>query len=415
VKVAIADLSLDPKNARKHSQRNLDAIAASLVRFGQRKPLVIHRGVVLAGNGTLEAARSIGWTEIEVSAVPDDWDDDTAKAYALADNRSAELAEWDESELAKQLLELDEKGWNIEELGFKQREVEKPEPVDQDDVPDVPVEPTTRLGDIYQLGNHRLICGDSTDAATLSKALNGEMADCIFTDPPYNVAYQGGTKDKLTIENDSMSDADFENFLLAAYEAMFANAKEGCPIYVCHADGSSIAFRSKFLESGFLLKQILIWVKDNFTLSRQDYNWQHEPIIYGWKPGAAHNWYGPFSDSTVQEFDQKDVTKMTKEQLLAIVQKALDSTTVIKVDRPRRNSEHPTMKPIELITRLVSNSAKRKMRILDPFGGSGSTLIAAEALGMSASLVELDPKYCDVIVKRWENLTGQKAELVTSK
>jgi len=415
VKVAIADLSLDPKNARKHSQRNLDAIAASLVRFGQRKPLVVHRGVVLAGNGTLEAARSIGWTEIEVSAVPDDWDDDTAKAYALADNRSAELAEWDESELAKQLLELDEKGWNIEELGFKQREVEKPEPVDQDDVPDVPVEPTTRLGDIYQLGNHRLICGDSTDAATLSKALNGEMADCIFTDPPYNVAYQGGTKDKLTIENDSMSDADFENFLLAAYEAMFANAKEGCPIYVCHADGSSIAFRSKFLESGFLLKQILIWVKDNFTLSRQDYNWQHEPIIYGWKPGAAHNWYGPFSDSTVQEFDQKDVTKMTKEQLLAIVQKALDSTTVIKVDRPRRNSEHPTMKPIELITRLVSNSAKRKMRILDPFGGSGSTLIAAEALGMSASLVELDPKYCDVIVKRWENLTGQKAELVTSK
>jgi len=415
VKISIAKLSLDPKNARKHSQRNLDAIAASLLKFGQRKPLVVHRGVVLAGNGTLEAARSLGWTEIEVSEVPEDWDNDTAKAYALADNRTAELAEWDESELAKQLLELDEKGWDIEELGFKQQEVEKPEPVDQDDVPDVPVEPKTQLGNIYQLGNHRLVCGDSTDAETLSKALDGELADCIFTDPPYNVAYQGGTKDKLTIENDSMSDAAFESFLLSAYEAMYANAKEGCPIYVCHADGSSIAFRSKFIECGFMLKQILIWVKDNFTLSRQDYNWQHEPIIYGWKPGSAHPWFGPFSDSTTQEFNPKDINKMSKEQLVAALQSAYDTTTVIKVDRPRRNSEHPTMKPIELITRLVSNSAKRQARILDPFGGSGSTLIAAEALGMRASIVELDPKYCDVIVTRWENLTGQKAELVNRK
>ena len=412
MKISIADLSLDPKNARKHSARNLEAIAASLEKFGQRKPIVVHRGVVLAGNGTLEAAKSLGWTEIDVAEVPEDWDNDTAKAYALADNRTAELAEWDESELAKQLLELDEKGWNIEELGFKQREVEKPEPIDQDDVPEAPAEPITKLGNIYQLGNHRLVCGDSTDPSTLSKALDGQLADCIFTDPPYNVAYQGGTKDKLTIQNDSMSEAEFENFLLSAYEAMYANVKEGGAIYVCHADGSSISFRAKFIESGFMLKQILIWVKDNFTLSRQDYNWQHEPIIYGWKPGSAHTWYGPYSDSTVQEFNEKDIAKMTKEQLVSIIEKALQATTVVKVDRPRRNAEHPTMKPIELITRLVANSAKRGMKVLDPFGGSGSTLIAAEALGMSAALVELDPKYCDVIVTRWENLTGLKAELV---
>jgi DNA modification methylase len=412
VKISITDLSLDPKNARKHSARNLEAIATSLEKFGQRKPIVVHRGVVLAGNGTLEAARSLGWTEIDVAEVPDDWDMDTAKAYALADNRTAELAEWDEGELAKQLLELDEKGWNIEELGFKQREIEKSEPIDQDDVPDTPLEPITKLGNIYQLGNHRLVCGDSTDAKTLSKALDGHMADCIFTDPPYNVAYQGGTKDKLTIKNDSMSEAEFENFLLSAYEAMYANVKEGGAIYVCHADGSSISFRAKFIESGFMLKQILIWVKDNFTLSRQDYNWQHEPIIYGWKPGSAHTWYGPFSDSTVQEFNEKDIFKMNKEQLVGIIEKALQATTIIKVDRPRRNAEHPTMKPIELVTRLVANSAKRGMKILDPFGGSGSTLIACEALGMKAALVELDPKYCDVIVTRWENLTGLKAELV---
>ena len=229
------------------------------------------------------------------------------------------------------------------------------------------------------------------------------------------MAYQGGTKDKLTIENDSMSDAQFEAFLLSAYEAMFANTKPGGAIYICHADGSSVAFRSKFIEAGFMLKQILIWVKDNFTLSRQDYNWQHEPIIYGWKPGSAHNWYGPYSDSTVQEFGEKDIAKMNKDKLVEILQNAMKASTVVRVDRPRRNAEHPTMKPVELITRLLSNSAKRGMRILDPFGGSGSTLIAAETLGMKASLVELDPKYCDVIVKRWETLTGQKAELVNSK
>ena len=410
---AISELQLDPNNARKHSDKNLSAIAESLKQFGQRKPIVVHRGIVIAGNGTLDAAKSLGWTEIVVTEVPDDWDNEKAKAYALADNRSAELAEWDESTLAKQLLELEDEGWDIEALGFKQREVEKPEPPDPDEAPTLPQEPTTKLGQIWQLGNHRLVCGDSTDAATLSKALDGELADCIFTDPPYNVAYQGGTKDKLTIKNDSMSDAQFEMFLLQAYEAMYANTKPGGAIYVCHADGSSVSFRAKFIESGFMLKQILIWVKDNFTLSRQDYNWQHEPIIYGWKPGEAHSWFGEFSDSTVQEFGKQDITKWTKEKLLETLQKALNSSTIVCVDRPRRNAEHPTMKPIELIVRLASNSAKRGMRILDPFAGSGSTVIAAETLGLKAALVELDPKYCDVIIKRWENLTGQKATLIS--
>jgi len=410
--VAIESLELDPNNARKHSRRNLDAIAASLNKFGQRKPIVVHNGTVIAGNGTLEAAKSLGWTEIGITRCPDDWDADTAKAYALADNRSSELAEWDDLVLANQLLDLDGAGWDIAELGFNQRNLPDPEPTDEDEIPTTPNEPTGKLGAIWKLGRHTLVCGDSTDSATLSKALKGEKADVIFTDPPYNVAYEGGTKDKLTIENDAMTDSQFELFLTNAYAAMYANAKEGCLIYVCHADSSGHIFRNTFVGGGFMLKQVLVWVKDNFVLGRQDYNWQHEPILYGWKPGAAHKWYGAFTNSTILDYGRKDIEKLNKQELVDLITQAQETSTAIREPRPRRNGEHPTMKPISLVTRLVRNSSTRDQIILDPFGGSGSTLIAAETLGLIAGIVELDPKYCDVIIQRWENLTGEKAELV---
>ncbi len=404
---------------------DVDAVAASLEKFGQRKPIVVRKddGTIIAGNHTWQAAKKLGWKEIAVAYVGDD--DTTAQAYALADNRTAELGSYDEQalkDLIDKVAAVDPElvrisGWSddaVKELMDKIASQQLKE-FNKDLIPELPVEAQTKFGDVYKLGNHKLVCGDSTDTKILNKALNNELADCIFTDPPYNVNYQGGTKEKLTIENDSMSITDFEKFLSASYKAMYENIKEGGAIYVCHADGSSISFRAKFIESGFMLKQILIWVKDNFTLSRQDYNWQHEPIIYGWKPGAAHNWYGPFSDSTVQELVEKDITKMSKDTLVDILQRISMTTTVIKQDRPRKNSEHPTMKPVELIIRLLANSAKFGDRILDPFGGSGSTLIAAEKLYMKACLVELDPKYCDVIVKRWENLTGEKAVLVNAK
>ena len=410
--VNLESLILDPQNARKHSKRNLDAIAASLKKFGQRKPIVVHKGTVIAGNGTVEAAKTLGWTEIAISRCPDDWDADTAKAYALADNRSAELAEWDDLVLANQLLELDTAGWDIAELGFNQRNLPDPEPTDEDEIPTTPEEPTGQIGAVWRLGRHTLVCGDSTDPATLTKALKGKKADVIFTDPPYNVAYEGGTKDKLTIENDAMTDAQFETFLRNAYKAMYENAKEGCPIYVCHADSSGHIFRNTFVESGFMLKQVLVWVKDNFVLGRQDYNWQHEPIIYGWKPGAAHEWYGAFTNSTVLDYGLSDIEKLNKQELIDIIVQAQENSTVIREPRPRRNGEHPTMKPISLVTRLVRNSSIKDQIVLDPFGGSGSTLIAAETLGLTAGIVELDPKYCDVIIQRWENLTGGKAEPV---
>ena len=410
--VPISSLDLDPTNARKHSDKNLKAIAASLEKFGQRKPIVVRNKRVLAGNGTLEAAKQLGWTKIQIVEVPADWDDETAKAYALADNRSAELADWDEAELARQLLELEQEGWDIEALGFEIREAQRPEPVDEDDIPDTPEEPKTQLGQMYQLGNHRLLCGDSTDPENLIRLLDGQLADCIFTDPPYNVAYQGGTKDKLTIANDAMTEVEFTAFMTKAYRAMYLNAREGCPIYVCHADNAATTFRTTFAEAGWMMKQVLIWVKDNFVLSRQDYNWQHEPILYGWKPGAAHPWYGPFNDSTVLEYGPEQIGKMSKEELVDFVSKALAHSTIVRIERPRRNAEHPTMKPVALITRVLGNSAKRGSIILDSFGGGGSTMIAAETLGMKAHLCELDPKYCDVIIERWEKYTGQKAQLV---
>jgi DNA modification methylase len=397
VKVAIAELFLDPNNARKHSQRNLDAIAASLVRFGQRKPLVVHRGVVLAGNGTLEAARSIGWTEIEVSAVPDDWDDDTAKAYALADNRSAELAEWDESELAKQILELDDKGWDIQELGFEMPQVIESEAIDEDDVPEAPAEPNTKLGDVYQLGKHRLVCGDSTDVTVLDKLLGEEKVDLVWTDPPYGVAVNKVSSveeakrlhrrtDGLMIENDELNHDELLDFLRQAFNAILTATKPGACWYVASPPGNLFQCFSIPLTEIGVWKHTLVWVKDSLVMGRADYHYRHESIFYGWTPGAAHQ------------------TPPDRKQ-----------DTVWEVKRPKVNKEHPTMKPVELIERAIQNSSLAGQLVLDTFGGSGSTLIACEQTKRVARLVELDPKYCDVIVKRWENLMGQKAELVTSK
>ena len=372
MKISITDLSLDPKNARKHSARNLEAIAASLEKFGQRKPIVVHRGVVLAGNGTLEAAKSLGWTEIEVAEVPEDWDNDTAKAYALADNRTAELAEWDESELAKQLLELQDADWDITELGFDVPKLTDIESGDEDEIPEPPVEPKTKLGDIYQLGRHRLICGDSTDEATINRLMDGAKADMVFTDPPYGVDYKG-------INNDSQ--AGLETLLRGAFANYAKNIKKGASIYVFHSDRNADIFHKVFREF-FHFSSMIIWVKNSLTLSQTDYQSQHEPCLYGWEKNGTHFWYG--------DRKQVSVWNVTKERV----------------------EGHTTPKPIEVVSNAIKNSSKPNENLLDLFGGSGSTLIAAEQTSRTCYMMELDPKYCDVIVTRWENLTGLKAELV---
>jgi DNA modification methylase len=415
--VNLGDLTPDPQNVRTHDAKNLQAIKDSLNAFGQRKPIVTAKGndgslVVIAGNGTLEAAKALGWSTIQIAEVPDDWDADKARAYAIADNRSAELADWDQTALTSALLDLDAVGWDMKTLGFDPATMDDGDDVVQDDVPDLDEQgPTrTKLGQRWILGEHRLMVGDSTSDADIKQLMGEDLADCVFTDPPYNVNYEGGTDDALKIENDNMSDADFKKFLNDAYRLMFESTRPGGGIYVCHADSAGQVFRSEMTGTGWYLKQCLIWVKDQFVLGRQDYHWQHEPILYGWKPGAGHDWYGRRIRTTVLESEQ-DIRGLKKQDLIDMLLEIAETSSIIREPRPRKNIEHPTMKPVPLVARLVANSTKRGDIVLDPFGGSGSTLIACEQMNRRCYTVEYDPRYADVILNRWETFTGQTAIL----
>lgn len=387
----ISDLTLDPKNARKHSQKNLDAIAASLKQFGQRKPIVItNKGLILAGNGTLEAAKSLGWDRIDVAIVPDDWDENTAKAFALADNRTAELAEWDKLVLAETLLELVDAEFNIEELGF-----EMPESEIEAEVDDVPsfeeVEHRTKLGQLWKLGDHLLYCGDSTEEATFTRLMGEEKAHIIWTDPPWNVNYgameEGNAQGYKvrTIMNDHMGEGEWDEFVGAFCKTMFDYSRNGAPIYLVMSAQEWPVIDRNLRQVGFHWSSTIIWNKDRLVLSRKDYHTKYEPIWYGWNESGAR---------LVEVEDRKQ-------------------SDVWDVERPSRSELHPTMKPIELVQRSLLNSSKPGSIVLDPFGGSGSTLIAAEQTNRKCRMVELDPQYCDVILERWEKFTGKTAELVT--
>jgi len=385
-RLSIEQLKLDPNNARKHDNANLEAIAGSLTQFGQRKPIVISQdNTVVAGNGTLTAAKSLGWTEIDAVRVPADWDANRIKAFALADNRTAELADWDTKVLNAQLMELIELDLDIQEIGFEMPQVLELETQEEDELPETPAEPMTKLGDVWQLGEHRLICGDSLNIETYNKLLGSEKADMVWTDPPYGVSYVGKTKDALTIENDTLNSGELESFLRDAFASIFAFTRPGACWYVAAPSGNLFQSFSIPLSELDVWKHTLVWVKNVLVMGRADYHYRHESIFYGWTPGAAHQ----------PPADRKQ-----------------DSGW--EVDKPRANKEHPTMKPVELITRAIQNSSRVGEIVLDAFGGSGSTLIAAEQTKRKARLIELDPKYCDVIVKRWENLTGLKAELVNA-
>ena len=380
----IKDLTLDPRNARTHSQKNLDAITNSLVKFGQRKPIVVSGdGVVLAGNGTLEAAKGLKWDYIDVAVAPQDWDENTARAYALADNRTAELADWDQTVLTEQLLELHDAEFDIEALGFEMPQVIEAEPIDEDELP-VAVEPKVKHGDVWQLGEHKLYCGDATEVDAYKNLLGEEMADMVWTDPPYGVSYvgQGG----MTIENDNLDIGALEEFLRESFNAMFTFTKPGACWYVAAPSGNLFQAFSIPLSELEVWRHTLVWVKDALVMGRADYHYRHESIFYGWTPGAAHQ----------EPPDRKQ-------------------DSVWEVPRPRSNKEHPTMKPIELITRAINNSSRANDIVIDPFAGSGSTLIAADQTRRRARVMEIDPKYCDVIIARWERITGGKAELLNSK
>jgi site-specific DNA-methyltransferase (adenine-specific) len=297
-------------------------------------------------------------------------------------------AGWDMDLLKIEVADLDKDGFDLELLGFDSKMLDSllaPEVTegltDEDAIPEVPKEPKTKLGDVYILGEHRLMCGDSTSIEAVEKLTDG-LVDILVTDPPYNVNYEGATKDKLKIMNDSMDDEQFRQFLRDAFVAADAVMKQGAVYYIWHADSEGYNFRGACRDAGWKVRQTLIWAKDSMVMGRQDYHWKHEPCLYGWKEGAAHLWAA----------DRKQ-------------------TTIIECKKPRVNDIHPTMKPVELMEYQILNNTKGQDVVLDLFGGSGSTLIACEKTGRKARLMELDPKYCDVIVKRWEEFTGKKAEL----
>jgi DNA modification methylase len=423
---AVSALKPYEKNARTHSAEQVEQIARSIKEFGFTNPLLIdEQDRIIAGHGRLQAARALKMSDVPV-IVLSGLTDSQRRALILADNKIALNSGWDLNLLSDELADLKLEGYDLTLTGFSLEEIDNLTPVvldeiDPDDAPDLPEEPKTKPGDVYVLGPHRLVCGDSTDINSLNRLMRGELADCCWTDPPYNVAYE--TK-AGKIANDDLNDAEFRDFLSGAFGCAFASMKTGASIYVAHADTEGLNFRATFTAAGFKLSGCLIWSKDSLVLGRSDYQWQHEPVLYGWKPGSRHRWYGGRKLTTMIDLDQDRMPFKRRDDgkyeiRMGDTVMIIDGTatieelvpSVINEPKPKRSDGHPTMKPVALIERMLRNSARPGDIVLDLFGGSGSTLMAAERLGMCARLSELDPRYCDVIVERWENYTGRKAVL----
>ena len=362
------------KNQKKHPKKQIEQVANSIKEFGMNQPIVVDKqGVIIVGHGRYEALKLLKW-EIKPEYIKVvDLTEEQAKAYRLADNKLNE-SEWDMALVIEELKGLSEP--MLELTGFDKDLIIEPEDKD-DEVPEVPVEPKSKLGDLYELGGHRVLCGDSLSLDDVHKLAANIKVDMYLTDPPYNVAYEGKTKDALTIENDSMSDTDFRQFLKDAYTGADSIMKAGAVFYIWHADSEGYNFRGACHDIGWKVRQCLIWNKQSMVMGRQDYHWKHEPCLYGWKDGASHLWN---SDRT--------------------------QTTVLNFDRPSRNAEHPTMKPVELFAYQITNNTKGEDIIFDNFLGSGTTLIAAQKTGRICYGIELDPKYVDVIVQRYVDYTG---------
>lgn len=406
-------------NPRKISDKAISVVAESIREFGFKNPILVDRdGVIIAGHTRRLAAEKLQLKEVPV-IVCDDLSDNQVKALRLADNKTAEFSEWDMDALQAEILGVDD--IDMEVFGFEMPETEEDliESLGDDfDESTEDIQSMVKEGEIWQLGDHRLICGDSTDPEDISRLMDGKEADLAVTDPPYNVDYEGGTKDGLKIKNDKMTPAEFEVFLERAFRNMEKNLRRGGGFYVWHASRSQREFENALEAADLKVRQQLIWNKSSLVLGRQDYQWKHEPCFYGWKDGAAHYFVDSRSLMTVIA-DKAEINpkKMTKDKLVKFVEEILSdkvSTTVINEDKPSASEEHPTMKPVKLIGRLILNSSRTGESVLDLFGGSGTTLIACEQLGRTCYMSELDPHYCDVIIARWEKLTGKRAVRVAT-
>lgn len=453
-KIKLSQININARNPRKITDNQLERLVRSLLIFPEMqtlRPIVIDETyTALGGNMRYRALTAIsekspaevnmmlangckGYaqkTEAERQNLRDYWEawlaDPTAiivRADQLTEEQKREFiikdnvafGEWEDDILSADFDPDELLDWGLGDLDDEPDDGD----ADEDDYSeeDAANAPTRcNPGDVWLLGRHRLMCGDSTKEADVAKLMGGEQADLLLTDPPYNVDYQGGTKDKMKIANDNMDDVAFVGFLTAAFNCAIQAMRPGAAFYVWHADSKGFEFRTALKEVGLTLRETLIWVKNALVLGRQDYQWRHEPCLYGWKEGAAHYFVDDRSQSTVIEDAGVDYRKMKKDELLKLVLQLTDVSipnTVIYEDKPTKNDIHPTMKPVKLMARLTKNSTKPEQLVLDLFGGSGSTLIACEQINRKCFTMEYDPKYCDAILDRWEKLTGEEAERIT--
>lgn len=453
-KIKLSQININARNPHKISDTQLERLVHSLLVFPEMqtlRPIVIDETyTALGGNMRYRALTAIsekstsevnmmlsngckGYaqkTEAERQNLCDYWEAWLAEPTAIivrADQLTEEqkrefiikdnvaFGDWDDELLTADFNPDELLDWGLGDFNDEPDDSD----ADEDDYSeeDAANAPTRcNPGDVWLLGRHRLMCGDSTKEADVAKLMNGEQADLLLTDPPYNVDYQGGTKDKMKIANDNMDDVAFMGFLTAAFNCAIQAMRPGAAFYVWHADSKGFEFRTALKEVGLTLRETLIWVKNALVLGRQDYQWRHEPCLYGWKEGAAHYFVDDRSQSTVIEDAGVDYRKLKKDELLKLVLRITDVSipnTVIYEDKPTKNDIHPTMKPVKLMARLTKNSTRQEQLVLDLFGGSGSTLIACEQINRKCFTMEYDPRYCDAILDRWEKLTGERAERIT--
>ena len=379
------DLKINPNNSRTHSKQQLQQISASMDEFGFTNPILIDEDdVIIAGHGRREASILRGMSEVPC-VVLRNLTETQRRAYMIADNQLPLNAGWDLDMLKFELEKLAEEDFDLDILGFDTSFLDDlfqdlATHEDKDTVPELEEVSITAPGDVWILGDHRLMCGDSTNMDSVAQLMDGEKAHLLLTDPPYNVDYTGKTAEALTIQNDHMDDEQFRQFLRDVMVAADANMAEGAVFYIWHADLEGYNFRGACKDAGWTVRQCLIWNKDVMVMGRQDYHWKHEPCLTGWKDGAAHIWN---SDRT--------------------------QTTVLEFKRPTSSQIHPTMKPVDLFEYQIQNSSNRGNIVLDLFGGSGTTIIACEQVGRRGRTMELDPRYCDAIVRRWQEYTKKDA------
>ena len=381
LKIEYVDInSIKPykNNAKLHPKEQIEQIKKSIEQFGMDDPIGTWKGEIVEGHGRLIACKELGYTEVPIIRL-DHLSDEERKAYTLAHNKLTMNSDFDIDILNDELDDI--LNIDMSDFGFDlDLEDEEEKEIIEDEVPEVPEEPKAKLGDIYQLGNHRLMCGSALIKEDVEKLLDNNKCELTFTDPPYNVDYTGKTKEAMKIQNDKMENNVFHDFLLKVFTNAYNVLKDGASFYCWYASREVVNFHTSIEESGFTVKQELIWNKNSLVMGRQDYQWKHEPCLYGWKETNSHIWYG----------DRKQ-------------------TTVIDWDRPTKADLHPTMKPVGLFDYQIKNSSKAGDNILDLFGGSGTTIMACEQNNRNAYVMEFDPKYVDVIIERWENFTGEKA------